>query len=149
MSNFDDLKRRQISETIQKKIPIPIENIGTRLKDIRESMGMTQKQLAKRINISQPVVSKIEENAATSSLINVERYARIFGIDFQGVFTSEKAMEEIIKGQAEKKAKQILDRTFSNMAMEKQAPQEDAYKFQLNQLIEELSANPSSKLWED
>lgn len=149
MGNFEDLKRKQISNAIQKKTSVPIEKIGKRLKDIRISLGMTQKQLAERINIKQSEVSRIEKNAEMSSLVNIERYAQALGLDFQGVFTSEKTLEEIIKDQAEKKAKKILERTFSNMAMEKQAPQDDAYKFQLNKLIKELSSNPNAELWED
>lgn len=149
MGNFEDLKRKQISNAIQKKTSVPIEKIGKRLKDIRISLGMTQKQLAERINIKQSEVSRIEKNAEMSSLVNIERYVKALGLDFQGIFTSEKTLEEIVKEQAEKKAKKILERTFSNMAMEKQAPQDDAYNFQLNKLIEELSSIPNAELWED
>ncbi len=149
MGSFEDLKRKQISNAIQKKTSVPIEKIGHRLKDIRISLGMTQKQLAEKINIKQSEVSRIEKNAEVSSLVNIQRYAQALGLDFQGVFTSERTLEEIIKDQAEKKAKKILERTFSNMAMEKQAPQDEAYRFQFNKLVEEFISNPNSGLWEE
>ena len=55
----------------------------------------------------------------------------------------------MIENQAHKKAKQILERTNANMALENQAVDKKAIEFQKQKLINELMANTNSSLWED
>jgi predicted DNA-binding mobile mystery protein A len=149
MNKFKSLKLKQISSALKKKSLIPIEKIGERLRDIREALGMTQEQMAKRLKISQPVLSRIEEDAVASSLKTILRLARALECEFMGVIISRGSLEKIMKRQAEKTAKRLLDRTFANMALEKQAPARRSYKYQLRKLIQELIANPGPELWRE
>lgn len=149
MSKLNDLKRKQLSETLKTKRPIPISKLAQRLRDIREGLGLTQKQLAKRLGTSQAQLSRIEEDPTAITLKSLLKLLSALECDFLGVITSEKSLEEIINEQARKKAEQMLKRTFANMAMEKQAPEKKAYDFQLKKLIAELAANPNPELWEE
>ena len=66
-----------------------------------------------------------------------------------GILTSHQPLEVRLKSQAVKVARRILNRTFANMALEKQAPTKTAYNYQLKKLAAELAADPGPELWED
>ncbi|MBU0686524.1 MAG: helix-turn-helix domain-containing protein [Candidatus Margulisbacteria bacterium] len=149
MSKLKGLKLKQISAAVKEGQPVAIEKVGQRLRDIRQALGMTQKQLAKRINISQPLLSRIEDNAASCTLKTIVRVANALGSEFLGVLASKDTLEAMIQKQAEKKAKSFVKRTFANMAMEQQAPGKKAYEYQLKKLTEELASNPVPALWEE
>jgi predicted DNA-binding mobile mystery protein A len=143
------LKENQLSNATQKGVLIPIEKLGQRLKGYREALGMTQTQLAKKIKVKQPVISRIEEDATSSSLKTIVRIAAVLECDFLGALVSHRSVEEKVRRQAEQVAKKVISRTYANMAMEKQAPSGQAYADQLGRLIEELSAKPGPELWEE
>jgi predicted DNA-binding mobile mystery protein A len=149
MSKLKGLKLKQLSEAVKEGRSVPVDKIGQRLCDIRRTLGMTQKQLAKRIRISQPLLSRIEDNVESCTLKTVVRVARALECDFLGALVSENTLEAIIKRQAEKKAKNMIKRTFGSMAMEQQAPENKAYEYQVKKLTEELGANPGPMLWEE
>jgi predicted DNA-binding mobile mystery protein A len=139
----------QLSRATQKGVLIPIDKLGQRLKGYREALGMTQAQLAKRLQVGQAVISRIEEDAASSSLKTIIKIAGVLECDFLGALVSSHSVEEKVRRQAEKVSKKVIARTYANMAMEKQAPSGQAYADQLERLIEELSAKPGPELWEE
>ncbi|MEK7376728.1 MAG: helix-turn-helix domain-containing protein, partial [Candidatus Margulisiibacteriota bacterium] len=122
MNDLIDVKRKQISDAIREGRPIPAENIGKWIRDIREVLGMTQKQMSKKLKISQPLLSRIEEKAENCAVKTLVKIARGLECEFMGVIISKDSIENIIKRRAEEKAKEMLKRTFANMAMEKQSP---------------------------
>ena len=147
-TNFKSLKLKQLSRAITEKKPIPIEKIGQQLKNLREALGMNQRQLAKKLKISQSAVSQIEENTQASKLKTIVKLAKALECDFMGIIVSDEPLEAIVKKQAEKAARRSLDRAYSNMAMEKQSPSGKTYREQIKKLIEELTSNPGPELWE-
>jgi hypothetical protein len=66
-----------------------------------------------------------------------------------GAVISKRPLEEMLQKRAGIAAKKMLNRTFSNMALEKQSPNKDAYEFQLRKLTNELASDPGPELWED
>lgn len=143
------LKLRQLSDSLTKKTLLPIDGLGRRLRDIREALGMTQTQMAKRLKVKQPVISRLEDNIKASSLSTIIKIAGALELEFMGAFIARVPLEAIIRKQAERAAKRALARTFANMAMEKQAPGQAAYKYQLDKLIKEFIADPSPAIWEE
>jgi len=150
MTNFDELKFKQIEKAVKKGDLIAIGSLGQRIKDIREALGMTQSQLAKRAKIKQPALSRLEENISKSSLSTVIKIINALGCTFMGaIITTENDLRKIVEQQAEKVAGKILERISANMAMEEQAATKSAYNFQLKELIADFVANPGPELWED
>ncbi|MCX5750769.1 MAG: helix-turn-helix domain-containing protein [Candidatus Saganbacteria bacterium] len=149
MSKLNGLRLKQLSEAVKEGRPVPVEKVGERLRDIREALGMTQKQLSKRLKISQPMLSKIEENTGSCALQTIAKVAAALECNFLGALDSKSTLETMIKKQAERKAQSLVKRTFANMAMEEQAPEKKAYEYQLKKLTEELIANPGPELWEE
>jgi predicted DNA-binding mobile mystery protein A len=149
MSNMKKLKLKQISEAVKEGKAVPIEKIGHRLRDVRKVLGMTQKQLAKRLKISQPLLSSIEDNTGSCSLKTIAKVAAALECDFLGVIASKRDLEVMIAEQARKRAKALLDRSLANMALEKQAPVKKGYKYYLESIIKELASDPRPELWEE
>jgi transcriptional regulator with XRE-family HTH domain len=148
-TKFKQLKFTQLARAINGGKTIPIERLGRRMKDIRETVGMTQKQMAKRLKISQSAISQIEENASSSSLKTILKYLSVLGLNLASVISSPVPLERVIAEKAERAAKRLVDRTYANMAMEKQAPASRAYQQEIKRLKAELSANPGPELWEE
>ena len=149
MFAFKRLKLQQIAESIAKREPVPIEKLGQRIKDIREVLGMTQAQMAKRLKMKQPSLSEIEDKIENSKLSTVLKVIKAIDCEFMGVIASKRSIKKMLAERAEKVAKRIVDRTFANMAMEKQAPGKEAYQNELKRVTEELLTKPGPELWED
>jgi predicted DNA-binding mobile mystery protein A len=143
------LKLRQISSLMKAKTPVNIESLGSRLKDIREVLGMTQKQLAKKLKVKQPLIARIEKDIRSSSLNTISKIANALECELMGAIISKEPLEQIIQKRAGMAAKKMLNRTFSNMALEKQSPNKEAYEYQLKKLTDELASDPGPALWED
>jgi predicted DNA-binding mobile mystery protein A len=148
-SNVKSLKLRQLTNSIKEHLPIPIARLGQFLKNIRETVGMTQKQMAKKLKVNQSVISRIEDNIQSCTLKTISKVVNALECEFMGLIISKVPLDEIIRKRAEQAAKKILDRTFGNMAMEKQMPSADAYKYQFRRYVENFVSNPGPELWED
>lgn len=53
--------------------------IGVLLKQAREQAGLTQEEVAKRLDTKKTAVSRIENHAEDIRLSTLEKYARVFG----------------------------------------------------------------------
>lgn len=51
-----------------------VESIGTTLRELRQLRGLSQKQLAERLDVQQPQISQIESGAYTPSLNVLESF---------------------------------------------------------------------------
>ena len=149
MTLFNELKREQIEEALKEGALIEITNLGQRIKDIREVLGMTQAQMAKRLKIKQPALSRLEENIESTKLKTIIKVANVINCKFMGSLISTKPMKKILRERAEAVARKRLKRSFSHMAMEEQPPSTKVYKLQLKNLVAELMLNPGPQLWED
>ncbi len=149
MEELRDLKLKQISEAVKEGRLMSVEDIGHRIRDIREALGISQVQLSKRLKISQSSLSKIEEDAGSTTIKTLVKIVAGLQCEFKGVVVSSEGLENIIKTRAKIKAKEMLNRTFASMAMEQQSPTDNAYNYQLNKLHEELINNPGTNLWEE
>ena len=63
--------------------------VGERIKAIRKSKHMTQRELADKIGVKQSVVSKYEKNLASISVEKLNDIANIFGVDICYFFGKE------------------------------------------------------------
>lgn len=53
--------------------------IGVLLKQVRESAGLTQEELAKKLNTRKSAISRIENHAEDIRLSTLERFAKALG----------------------------------------------------------------------
>lgn len=146
--NLKTLKLKQISGKLVNKQIVTAEEIGQYLKEIRSSMGMTQKQLAKLLSVSQQAVDRIERNSGASRLSSLKKIALALGVKIGLCVYSDNTLEEIVLSRAKLKAKHYVYSVNSNMAMGAR----DAAAFLLKEtdrIAGQLAQNPDSGLWED
>jgi transcriptional regulator with XRE-family HTH domain len=146
--NFKMLKLNQISYKIAQKQVVPAEEIGQRLKEVRSSMGMTQKQLARLLNVSQQAVDRIERNSGSCRLSSLKKIALALGVKVGLCIYSDNTLEEIVLSRAKTKARHYVYSVNSNMALDAR----DSASFLLKEtdrIARELAENPGSGLWED
>lgn len=114
------------------------------IKTIRESLGMTVKQLASRLGITQGRVSIMEQNEKNMKISTLEKVAAAMDCQFVPLFIPNKTLEQTVKNQAEKKAKDILANVNQNMALENQLSTEDEI---LQEMIEDYIHQNTKQIW--
>lgn len=86
------------------------EYIGSEIKRIRKSKGLSQKDLAKIADISEESIRRIENNYNNPRFDNLDDILNALGIDFEITLMNEKgSSRETIKNKINK-----IDRNFSN-----------------------------------
>src|ERR1035441_8375042 len=76
-----------------------VENIGQRIRQLRESRGMTQSQLQARSRVSRSYLSRIESGQMTPSLGTLEKIAEALGIGLKRFFVPELNGEALLRDQ--------------------------------------------------
>jgi len=74
-----------------------VENIGQRIRRLRESCGMTQTQLQTRSRVSRSYLSRIESGKMTPSLGTLEKISESLGIGLNRFFVPETNGEAVIE----------------------------------------------------
>jgi transcriptional regulator with XRE-family HTH domain len=143
------LKFKQIMEQVKNRTLIPVSTLGSFIKDMRSVLGMSQRQMAKKLDLSAPTLNKIEKNIESSSFKTVNKVLSVIECELMVSVVEKKPISQFIKDRAYFKASDLLSRTYANMAMEKQSPSKKDYEKRLKEFVEELESNPNHSLWED
>ena len=116
------------------------------LKTIREFLGMTTTQLAKKINVAQPRVINLEKNEKNTKISTMERIADALNCDFVYAFIPRENIDNIIYNQAKKKALKILSKVHTNMRLENQLADSDEL---VEDIINDLLDDNISRIWDE
>ncbi|NLP28877.1 MAG: helix-turn-helix transcriptional regulator [Clostridia bacterium] len=73
-----------------------MSTVGERIKSLRESKGLTSKNLAEILNINQSTYSKLENNKKSISVSELKKITEFFGVDADFIIGSSKSEEEMI-----------------------------------------------------
>lgn len=121
------------------------------IRAIRDALGMTTKQLGRRLGVSQPNVTQMEksERAGAITLATLERAANAMDCQLVYALVPRRPLQELIEARAALHARAILQTTAHSMALEDQRADADVERAQLTSLIQELIDNAGSKLWDD
>lgn len=74
-----------------------VENIGQRIRQLRESRGMTQSQLQARSRVSRSYLSRIESGQMTPSLGTLEKIAEALGVGLNRFFVPQSNGEALME----------------------------------------------------
>lgn len=121
------------------------------VKAIREALGMTTSQLAKRLGVVQSRAVAIEQAEArgTITLNSLEKAAHALDCRLVYVLVPRKPLDELVAERAEKLAKQRLASTRHTMALEAQRVDRLDEEEQYRQLVQRLIEKAGSELWEE
>jgi|SRR4030042_2396525 len=118
---------------------------------IRLSMGMSLKQLGKRMNITAQSVKEIEERekAGTISINVLRQFGASLTMKFVYGFIPEKeSISEMIKQRALEIAKEIVMRTSVNMSLEEQKNSEKRLRKAIKEKALEIQQEMPKYLWD-
>ncbi|MEK6663273.1 MAG: mobile mystery protein A [Pseudomonadota bacterium] len=121
------------------------------VKAIREALGMTTAQLAKRLGVSQPRVVGIEQAEASGAITldSLERAAHALDCQLVYALVPRKPLDALITERATRLAEKRLDSTRHTMALEAQTVDTRDEDEQRKRLIRQLIEQAGSELWED
>jgi predicted DNA-binding mobile mystery protein A len=121
------------------------------LRAIRDALGMTTAQLARRIGVSQPRIVELEQSEASGhvTLHTLQRAAEALGCRLVYALVPERPLAETVRERAELIANRQLANVEQTMRLEDQAVQgKAATREQRRHLTEELLRRPA-RLWDE
>lgn len=121
------------------------------IKAIREALGMTTAQLARRLGVSQPRTVAIEkaEISGSITLDTLERAAHALDCRLVYALVPRKPLADLVEDRARVLAKQRLETTRHSMALEAQNVDKADEDEQLKRLARKLVEKAGSELWEE
>lgn len=123
------------------------------LKTVRESLGMTAAQLAKRLGVSQPTVTQLESREKTrkATLEKLDEAAR--AMDCQLVYAiipkEMTSLQKLLEHRAEEVVRKNLEGISHSMGLEMQELSPNEQKAQIKRLKTELVESLSSQIWNE
>ena len=87
---------------------------------VREAIGMTARQLAVRLGVTQPRITKMESNENNLKLSTIKKIAEAMNCEFVYYFKPQTTFQNLVETQEKKKAAEILGTVNINMALEAQ-----------------------------
>lgn len=118
---------------------------------VRDSLGMTTKQLALRMGVAQPRITELEKAEVTGAITlnSLERAAEALGCRVAYVLLPDELLTKRVEEQANRVAERQWARTQQTMMLENQAVEDPtAHKEMIQKLVEELYLKPA-RLWDE
>jgi predicted DNA-binding mobile mystery protein A len=121
------------------------------LKAIREALGMTTAQMARRLGVAQSRAVTIEqaEASGTITLNSLVKAAQALDCRLVYVLVPKKPLETLVEDRAQALAKKRLKATAHSMALEDQSVASDDEREQLKALTRKLLEQAGSQLWDE
>ena len=121
------------------------------IKAIREALGMSAKQLGKRMDVAAPRIYEIEKSELSGVLTlgSLERAAHAMDCQVVYALIPKKDLQETVEQRARLGATRRVRATSHTMALEDQALEESELQEQVDKLTQELLSARASQIWED
>jgi predicted DNA-binding mobile mystery protein A len=121
------------------------------LKEIRESLGMSMKDLAERLGTIKQRIERIEKDEVASkvTLETMKKTADAMNCDFVYFILPKNSLEEILKDQSLKAAEKILKQVGKTMALEAQSTSNISEKKMIESLAQEMLLKQDRKIWKE
>jgi predicted DNA-binding mobile mystery protein A len=151
IKSYSDLKLRQTEERLVPwgRMQTTDAPHGGWLRAIREALGMSAAQLARRMGVSQQSIAKLERNEATSkiTLESLERVAHALGCRVTYAIVPEKPLAKMRRERALVLADSLIKPVAHSMKLEGQSVSEKETRRQRKELAEEFLRGSPRKLW--
>ena len=146
------LKLRQLDKNLSryKSLQKPTTEYGW-IREIRRTLGMTTKQLATRIGVSQPTVVELEANEAkgTITLKSLSKAADAMNCTVVYAIVPKSSLEETLREQISNRAKERVKHVSHTMRLEAQESGRERESDELNEIFHRMLINPPRNVWED
>lgn len=120
------------------------------LRAIRQSLGMTTRQLAKSVGVTQTAVVDAERTEAKGdiTLATLQRYAAALGCELTYALVPKRPLRETVEERADQLAREQVARVRHSMALEDQLTSQDHLERELTELRRKLLEGKRSRLWQ-
>lgn len=121
------------------------------IRAIRDALGITTTQLAKRLGVAHPRIIAMEKDEILGSLklSTLERVADALDCQLVYAFVPRQGLAAMVQAQAEKKAKVLLKNVEHSMLLEDQLCSNENDARQMEVLIQKLLNGPQARLWDE
>ncbi len=118
------------------------------IKVLRETLGMTQDQLAKKVNKTIRSIHNIENGYAMPKITTLYKIADALNTELKITLIPRKNIIEFLDEKANKKAKELVKLSKTSSTLEIQLPSEEENKEQEESLKREILEKRRSSLWD-
>jgi len=150
--NKKKLIREQMEATLGKyrilcKVDPPVKGW---IRAIRDALGMSSRQMAVRMGVTQQSVSRIEKDELSGSLTikTMRKSAEALDCVFVYAFVPRQSLRATLHSQAVIYAKKQLDLVSQTMSLEAQSLSPAENRMILENMVERIVSQPPSNLWE-
>lgn len=147
------IMREQLDATFKKLSTIKDSQppIKGWLRSIREALGMSGKQLADRLGVSQPRIAQLEKDEVSGAvtLKTMRQAAEAMDCVFVYSVVPRSSLEETIRKQAERVAKRNFSRTSHSMLLENQQVSSEEQQKMLESKIDDLIREMPRDFWRE
>jgi len=150
------MKKYFFTEQISKKFK-SIENLPEwlslypdlkdQIKLLRETLGMTQEQLGKKVNRSLRSIQQIENGEAMPRISTLHKIAEALNTELTIALVPRQNIIEFLDKKASKKAEQLMKINKKSASLEIQSPSEEESKVQAENLKREILEKKRDSLW--
>lgn len=122
---------------------------GGWLRAIRQALGMTTRQLANLVGVTQPAVADAERTEARGdiTLKTLKRYAAALDCELVYALVPRKPLEDIVGTRAERIARDQVARVRHSMQLEHQGTNDELLEHEVTDLKRKLLEGRRSRLW--
>lgn len=150
---FKELRVRQLDEILAVFRELGQERPprGGWARAIREALGMSQRQLAERMEVSKTTVNSAERNEARGSIRLSSLEALADGLDCELVYAlvPRRTLQATLASRAEELAARLVNRVSASMELEEQVVTDEEKQRQIADLAADLLRDRSSSFWDD
>jgi predicted DNA-binding mobile mystery protein A len=143
--------RQQLDKTLASlkaaNIQVPVKGW---IRAIREALGMSGKQLAQRLGVSQPRIPRLEQDELTGSvtLKSMQQVAEALDCTFVYALIPRTSLEDTVRSQARMVAQGRIERVAHSMLLEAQSLSAEEQQATLKATIDELVREMPKELWD-
>ena len=145
------MKRKRLSTQSRSRLDQRFQELGAVMrytspargwiKAVREALGMTTAQLARRLGIRQPSVVALEQSEAkgTIELATLRRVAEALDCTLVYVLVPKRSLEDIVRDRARAFARRRLEPIEHSMLLENQTVAARDIEMQLDEIVRETN----------
>lgn len=143
-------RTRQLDEALS-DVRVPSRPRSGWIGALREALGMTRTQLAERMGIARPSLSRLEENEISGSITvsSLRKAAEALGCDLQYAIVPRQPLSKMVREQALRRAQQKLGRINQSQALEAASIDTDSLSRAVADLASELEIGRPADLWNE
>lgn len=148
---FSDLKLRQLDTALTRwrSANLPPRPASGWIKSIREALGMTAAELARRLGVGVPTATRLELSEAEDriTLATLRRAAEALGCELQYALVPKQSLADTLDNRALALARQQMAAVSHTMALEAQSTSFETVETQTRALAENLLKGSRRALW--